>query len=127
MMRLLIVIALMAFLATPAEAQRRCKKGIPCGNSCISANKVCHIGAPAPPPPSPLPRDTPESLAQRGLLSVTAPATRSGIWVASVDGTTYYRATCATAAKLTEDERVYFDSELQARAVGYKRSKARNC
>lgn len=27
------------------EAQRNCRKGIPCGNSCISRDKVCRIGS----------------------------------------------------------------------------------
>jgi hypothetical protein len=26
------------------SAQRNCKKGILCGNTCISATKVCHVG-----------------------------------------------------------------------------------
>ena len=35
--------------ANDAEAQKNCKKGIPCGNSCISASKVCRIGSPTTP------------------------------------------------------------------------------
>ena len=31
------------FLADTTEAQRTCKTGIPCGKSCISANKTCRI------------------------------------------------------------------------------------
>jgi hypothetical protein len=33
---------------TLLAAQRRCVKGIPCGGSCIAANRVCRIGAPEP-------------------------------------------------------------------------------
>lgn len=29
-----------------------CKKGIPCGGSCISRDKVCRINTPTPPPSS---------------------------------------------------------------------------
>lgn len=29
----------------PAYAQKNCRKGIPCGNSCISAKKTCRIGS----------------------------------------------------------------------------------
>jgi hypothetical protein len=36
--------------AVPAEAQRNCRKGIPCGNSCISASKVCRVGGPSAAP-----------------------------------------------------------------------------
>lgn len=50
------VVALTAALVmTVAYAAPRCVKGIPCGNSCISADKVCHIGQ----PPSVLPITTP--------------------------------------------------------------------
>jgi len=42
---LLLVAALMPLHTV--EAQKSCKKGIPCGNSCIAANKVCRIGSPA--------------------------------------------------------------------------------
>lgn len=48
LIRALIFIAL--FLFTPLEAavaQKNCKKGIPCGNSCISATKTCRIGTPS--------------------------------------------------------------------------------
>lgn len=30
------------------RAQRNCKTGVPCGGSCISASKACHVGASAP-------------------------------------------------------------------------------
>lgn len=32
-------------LATPAASQKRCVKGIPCGGTCISASKTCHVGS----------------------------------------------------------------------------------
>jgi len=34
-------------LAFPLEAQKNCTKGIPCGKTCISASKVCRVGAPS--------------------------------------------------------------------------------
>ncbi|WP_221801879.1 SH3 domain-containing protein [Oceanobacter mangrovi] len=42
-----ILIALLAVIAvfSPSTSySKNCKKGIPCGNSCISASKVCRIG-----------------------------------------------------------------------------------
>ncbi|TJY63274.1 SH3 domain-containing protein [Sinimarinibacterium sp. CAU 1509] len=36
-----------ALLSSGAFA-KNCKKGIPCGNTCIAANKTCHIGAGRP-------------------------------------------------------------------------------
>jgi hypothetical protein len=41
---------LVAIAAQSATAQKNCKKGIPCGNTCISASKTCHVGE-APPTP----------------------------------------------------------------------------
>jgi hypothetical protein len=107
------------------DAQPRCKKGIPCGNSCISATKVCRIGSADPPPPPPpsspiLPMISPRSLYD----SSTQP---QSMWVGSVDGEVYYYAGCPTAAKLTPDERIYFKSEEQARAARYRRSRAKGC
>lgn len=39
--------------AKPAEAQRNCRKGVSCANSCISASKVCRVGR-SPSAPVPL-------------------------------------------------------------------------
>lgn len=47
------------FLPTSAEAQKNCKKGIPCGNSCISAKKVCRIGSSTSSVPSSTPTPAP--------------------------------------------------------------------
>lgn len=43
-MRIALSVLVIALFATSAEAQKRCVKGIPCGNSCISASKTCRIG-----------------------------------------------------------------------------------
>lgn len=60
-MRPLILIAFGTALALlplgEIEAQRRCTKGIPCGKTCIAANRTCRTGSPpSRPAPSPLPR-----------------------------------------------------------------------
>jgi hypothetical protein len=44
------LLALALGLATPMAAQKQCHKGIPCGNSCISAAKTCHVGTAAAAP-----------------------------------------------------------------------------
>jgi hypothetical protein len=33
------------FGVAPLHAQKNCTKGIPCGNTCISRDKVCHVGS----------------------------------------------------------------------------------
>jgi len=42
MMRILLALILFVFIPLDgADAQKNCKKGIPYGNSCISATKTC--------------------------------------------------------------------------------------
>lgn len=51
MRRVLAVVALL-LLPSIALAQKNCKKGIPCGGTCISADKVCRVGTPPNSPPA---------------------------------------------------------------------------
>ncbi len=122
-MRIAIVapFASIALAATPADAQRRCTKGIPCGNTCISADRVCRIGA----SPAPGPRDAATAAPQTLLGTSTATARDSAAfgWVGSVDGTVYYRAICSVATRLWPEERAYFRLESDAVARGYRRSR----
>jgi hypothetical protein len=118
----------MAAITSTAEAQRQCKKGIPCGGTCISATKTCHIGVQKPTESdTTLHRAGAPAEDQRSLIDrVVGRGPRT--FVGSVDGDIYYLSSCVTAIqKLTEDERVYFASEEEARAKGYKRSKANSC
>jgi hypothetical protein len=41
----LVAVALLAWLSI-ASATPNCKKGIPCGNTCIAADRVCHTKTP---------------------------------------------------------------------------------
>jgi hypothetical protein len=43
MQRIVLVVGLMLTSVT-ADAQRVCKRGIPCGNTCIAANRTCRVG-----------------------------------------------------------------------------------
>ena len=51
------VLALLLFVS-PLAAQKNCTKGIPCGNTCIAANKTCRVGtrSTTAPPAEPRPR-----------------------------------------------------------------------
>lgn len=124
-MRTTIVTALVgiAVTAAPADAQRRCTKGIPCGNSCIAANKVCRVGT------SPAPREPATAATMQTLVGQSASARDSALfdWVGSVDGSIYYRSTCVMATKLWPQERVYFQRESDAVARGYRRSRVQGC
>lgn len=206
---LLVVISFALIVSAPSElhTQRRCTKGIPCGNSCIAANKTCRIGAPparpvpiepvrAAPTPPPKPASTepavnaastalggaaaaqvqgalavpgvpgyvaldsiellevqsarlraleraraagqggvpgalPAHQAGASLSEERATAQRAGAgngpWVASRRGAVYYRAGCRGANSLAVQNRIYFQTEQEAQAAGYRRSTASGC
>ena len=102
-----------------AEGQKNCRKGIPCGNTCIAANKVCHVGTPSTPPttsPAPARSDSTTVVPKDGMA-----------WVASSRGHTYYRRGCSTANRLSPANLIYFSTEEEARKAGYRRSASRGC
>ena len=102
-----------------AEAQKNCRKGIPCGNTCIAANKFCHIGTPSTPTtatPTPAPND-----------STAVTPTTSVAWVASSRGHTYYRRGCSAGNRLSPANLIYFRTEAKAQRAGYRRSTSRGC
>jgi len=101
-----------------AEAQKNCRKGIPCGNTCIAANKVCHVGTPSTPTTSPAPASSDSA----------AVVPKDGkAWVASSRGHTYYRRGCSTANRLSSANLIYFQTEEEAQRAGYNRSRSRGC
>lgn len=69
------------------------------------------------------------------VLELTQPSTRylapgissssRGAYVASKNGTKYYLSTCSGAARIKDDNKVYFESKDEAVAHGY--SPAANC
>lgn len=111
---LLVVLALLTF-ATPSLAQKHCVKGIPCGGSCISATKVCHVGSgsatSAPRATSPLPTAVPDGAR----------------FVASSRGQVYYLASCRAARNLSAANRIYFKTDQEAAAAGYRPSASAGC
>ena len=102
-----------------AEGQKNCRKGIPCGNTCIAANKVCHVGTPSTPP------TTPPTAARND--STTVAPNDGAAWVASSRGHTYYRRGCGTANRLSPANLIYFRTEEEAQRAGYRRSTSRGC
>ena len=114
-MRRLFCLLLLAAAPSIAQAQKNCKKGIPCGNSCIAANKTCRVGTPSTQP----------SAASRADSS--AAVTSTGEWVGSSRGHTYYRAGCSGANKLAKGNLIYFKSEADAKKAGYTHSVSRGC
>lgn len=104
------------------EAQRRCVKGKPCGNTCIAMNRTCRVGTPSAPPTARTPTTPPAST--RGDTAATAAAAP---WVASSRGSVYYRNGCSGGNQLAVQNRIYFKTEEEAQAAGYRRSTARGC
>lgn len=87
-MRPLYRLILLSLLLPPALlAQKRCKKGIPCGGTCIAANKVCRVGG-APSTPAPVSPQSPRSPGSRSpSAAVTADSTAAvKVWVNSKSG-----------------------------------------
>jgi hypothetical protein len=116
--RILVIVALLLPIGA-GHAQKNCRKGIPCGNSCIAANKVCRIGTPRP---------VVQSVAvDSGVSARTDTAQQTAAWVGSSRGSTYYRSGCAGARKLSPRNLIYFKTEEDAQHAGYRHSVQRGC
>ena len=117
------------------QAQRNCRKGIPCGNTCISASKVCRIGSgssrePEPmAPPAARPTAEPAALApQAAPAAQPAPAPDTQYpWIGSFADGIYFRAGCPAALDLAPTNRRYFSTEVAAQDAGYRKSRVPDC
>src|SRR5690606_32842978 len=110
----IVFTALLAVAAADATAQKRCTKGIPCGNTCIAANKTCRVGSPTRP-----------AQGQPNTVTATVPAGTQ--FVASSRGTTYYYVGCSAWKSLAPANRIYFKSVEEARAAGLRPSTQAGC
>jgi hypothetical protein len=117
MKTLAAIIVLSLSISSAVEAQKNCRKGIPCGNSCISASKVCRIGSSEPAGRAP----------EYVIPSTVQPLVPSEPeqWVAQARGRVFYRASCQAAKELSE--LIYFKSQGEALERGYQRSKVPGC
>lgn len=113
----LLLLSLLVCATTPLVAQKNCKKGKPCGNTCIARDKVCHKDTPGSPAPTNAPPPVP--------LSTGAEA--SAPWVASPQGHTYYKNTSSCRGGQQLKSKIYFRDEKAAEAAGYTRSKQSTC
>jgi hypothetical protein len=114
--------------ANAAAAQKNCTKGIPCGNSCISASKVCRIGAaPAAPASSSVPASTARSLSAPAAAATDSAVTVASSWVASFADGVYFLAGCPAAQDLAPPNRRYFQTHQEAEDAGYRRSRTPGC
>ena len=129
LLRLLALGALLAVLPSFADAQRRCVKGRPCGNTCIAVDRTCRIGTPQTAPAATVStaEPAPTRLAEDTSAAETAETESEAPWVASSRGSTYYRNGCTAGNRLSPANRIYFASEEEAQRVGYRRSRSRGC
>lgn len=109
-----LLLLLTVAIVSPLAAQKKCKTGKPCGDSCIAKDKVCRIGTSAP---------------ARVVSSSTATARPpdSAQWVASSVTVHYYRIDCAAAKALPPEGRRYFATEQEAANTGYTPSPDPGC
>lgn len=118
-------IALLALLvaagATDLAGQRRCVRGIPCGNTCIAANKTCRVGsgtATSARPPT-------ASSTLRTARTVTVPS--GALYVASPAGRTFFATRCSAWRNLLTGDLVWFDTAAEATEAGYQPSTTAAC
>jgi hypothetical protein len=118
-MKRLLVLAVGCLVAFPviADAQRKCVKGKPCGNTCIAVNKTCRVGTPSY--SAPRQSQTPPAAAETRV--------ELGPWIASSRGQVYYKRGCSNANRLAPEGRIYFHTEEAAQRAGYRRSTSRGC
>jgi hypothetical protein len=132
--------AIAACMGTSHSAPN-CKKGIPCGNSCIAANKTCRITASSS---ATVPQHAPVAQAfssperTKGPAAAAAlPAAKTSaalpvddlgtVWIGSIADSIYFRGTCSAAKDLAADNRRVFSSEQEARSLGFRRSSIIDC
>ena len=124
MSRLLLALGLVLTVAAPrfAFAQRNCKKGIPCGNSCISSSRICRIGSRPAPPSEPEPSAPPKSPSAK-LLTAADSSRSVKVWINKKSrvyhcpGSRYYGATSSGE----------FTTEREAIAAGYRGAYRHTC
>ncbi len=120
--------AMLVFVASSASAQRSCKKGIPCGGSCIAATKVCRVGSTQPSEREASTRDEVVSPADvEYLAALKSERTGKPMFVGNVDTNVYYLAGCKPAKRLLREESVPFRTAAAAEGAGFRRSRARGC
>lgn len=113
---------LFAILAAGLEAQPVCRRGKPCGNTCIALNRTCRVGTgTARAAPS-----APTSPAQ------PSPAAQPGVpegaqYVASSRGRVYYWVGCSAWRSLSTANLRFFPSREEVEAAGYTPSRSAGC
>lgn len=116
MRSLVVALAALMLLSSAALGQPNCRKGKPCGNTCIAQNRTCRVGPPSP--ASTTPRAAP-SQANRLLSAEEATPLP---WLAVSSTRTYYASACSGAARIPVSDRTLFRLEEGLQRIGYTRA-----
>lgn len=137
-----IVFALAALLVATSLHAQHCKKGVPCGNSCISASKTCRVGqgtawgGPSSTDPTTKSAETTKPARRTSstwpdVRLVTeggrAVADTSAPFVASPTLKTYFAKTCDAAKLVPAQEAARFRTREAAELAGFAKSPAPGC
>lgn len=131
-MRAMVLAMLVGLAWSTVAGAANCRKGIPCGNSCIAANRTCHLNRSAPPPATPKmqPRGSiaaPAAVAAPAAAVVQALPGAPAMWAASEADRIYFAPGCAAAQDLTPANKRFFPDEATAIAAGFRRSSVEGC
>lgn len=113
----LSAIALAISYPASAEGQKICRKGKPCGNTCIARNRTCHVGKGTARQASPASSTASHSVAvPEGML-----------YVASTKGGTYYYVGCRGWRSLSAANLRWFATREEAVEAGLRPSMQPGC
>lgn len=134
MARFVALLGLLLAIATPASAQN-CKKGIPCGNSCIAATRTCRVGqgtaraAPGSPGAKQPAANLPPQPAGSVPSSAGVKIPEDAVFVASVRGEVYYLISpaCTAWRDISPANLRWYKSSTDAVGAGLRASTIGGC
>lgn len=127
----LVLVAALA-ISFPGEAGAQvCRRGKPCGNSCIAQNKTCRVGQgtarAAPSTPAATARPSTQPVRDAAPAESTPAIPDGAAFVASSRGRVYYWVGCSSWRSLSRANLRWFTTRADAESAGYTPSQARGC
>lgn len=124
------LLLLIAAILIPARVDAQvCTRGIPCGNTCIAANRTCRVGpgTARAAPGSPGATRAPPPAAPRPTSGIAIP--QGAQFVASSRGRVFYSLapSCSAWRSLSVANLRWFKTQEEAAAAGYTPSASRGC
>lgn len=114
-------------LASPAQAEAQvCRRGKPCGNTCIARNRTCRVGA-GTARAAGAARTTPPVAARSSSNSMGVNVPEGMTFVASTRGRTYYWVECTAWRTLAAANLRFFATREAAEVAGLRVSTQAGC